>query len=1106
MPSKGGNKSLPGTTLRPKTKQVKISGPRSVGGSFDVMNDGEGERSQDTRLAKLKNRLAATRNLRRRVDENPDIRRSSGGGEQTKVAVSELEKLAQKSGRNTADERFRVMPDYAYTNTKFNREELRKEMNMSSSYFHDLRPKTDNGVGSFYVEVLQCFGIPRPDLLKETSAFCISVCGSYAFKTDVMPPVANPMWLSKMRRACIFSFKEAFARVSVGVFAKTDFGNHKDAFIGRVVFDISRCRPGCTYDVTLPLRQSSQVYSKQQCGAIRLRFHLEYHNERAALLSYLPRKMPRFHPNDEVTVRCCDNKAFQNVARVVHGNDMPSKFSMKLVKATMREIELARIHITRYIRRRELRDTMQWRYPVISCFIFVAWMHSIYYGSFRFLPGHFVTYLLMHIWKNYAFYAIDGQHDKGFSSPTWEEMCGALIFGNSERKVISPLEMERKDPDQVKSALSFFDPNSPEHTTSLQDIANALRDGVKRTDDKYSYFRTLKTFVGTDAVDFLVDNGFAESRREAIDIGIRLQKDLRLFEHVSRKYDFKDADLYYVFLNFDTSEYVFKTHKPWFKRWFRFIGFSRSIPLTDTEAHWEMPFTTGKDHPSLTIKESLIIRSKESRNLLQTMQKKEEEEDAADLGVTAFVEETNHSILPALPKVPNITGIVGHPILPKVPNLTGIVGNSSNQKKKTPERKMSDMSFARLSKSSATSTRTVDFEIKLEKDDYDRDWSMREFDEPEYEIKVLTSPPNQDITFIKRADRKVADALVESRYKTHQMFGHFFNDRSYKLTLRKDKQGKEQSSNFKRRRTTLNSVSSKRNNIFSSMIPRSNIRKPSPLLKNLKKQVDPENEEMISLTMRKDEYDRLLQLNKYSHTNVIVSKISTIIQPLVEMAQLFLCVIRALFNIFTWRDPFLTFWVAIFGSFLVVMLHIFPWRVALGVLGIWFVGPQNWLMRLLRERKIGVQPDDFNTVIKMRRHKTRVESSEDDAQAYFSSYAPDNRPVREAHFDTSDCKEVAVPYTRLNYRRFYDWPPEPEYARVWKCDAPLNDPLAESILEDDAFDLYNGGYGDDVSVRGTGWKRRAKGLVKGVARGKVKNMNLRKREPKLEPLHENPIK
>jgi hypothetical protein len=48
----------------------------------------------------------------------------------------------------------------------------------------------------------------------------------------------------------------------------------------------------------------------------------------------------------------------------------------------------------------------------------------------------------------------------------------------------------------------------------------------------------------------------------------------------------------------------------------------------------------------------------------------------------------------------------------------------------------------------------------------------------------------------------------------------------------------------------------------------------------------------------------------------------------------------------------------------------------------------------------------------------------------------------------------------LKYQRFYDWPPELEYARVDPCDAPESDPAPESDLvahlEADENDIYDG--------------------------------------------------
>ena len=234
----------------------------------------------------------------------------------TKLSVSEIEMLAQKRGANTEIERFAVFPSYAYPKTKFNREELRREMNKPSYYYHDLRPaplmsknpekyKPRPLIGYVNMEILQCFGIPKIGVRTETSAFCVIVCQDKAFKTDTMPHVANPMWLSKMRRACIFPLYEAYARVYLGVFGRVEASNSRDLFIGRVVLDVSRLRPGSTYDVTLPLRQSNQVYARQKCGSIRFRIHLTWLDERAALLSYLPKNptSPNFEPHDTVTIK-----------------------------------------------------------------------------------------------------------------------------------------------------------------------------------------------------------------------------------------------------------------------------------------------------------------------------------------------------------------------------------------------------------------------------------------------------------------------------------------------------------------------------------------------------------------------------------------------------------------------------------------------------------------------------------------------------------------------------------------------------------------------------------------------------------------------------------
>lgn len=103
----------------------------------------------------------------------------------------------------------------------------------------------------------------------------------------------------------------------------------------------------------------------------------------------------------------------------------------------------------------------------------------------------------------------------------------------------------------------------------------------------------------------------------------------------------------------------------------------------------------------------------------------------------------------------------------------------------------------------------------------------------------------------------------------------------------------------------------------------------------------------------------------------------------------FIFVLRAIYNLFTWRDPYLCFWISFLGPFVVMLLHFFPWRIVMGVAGILVVGPQNWVLRILREKE-KIQPPD------------------PDSQLMFAN-------------------------------RFYDWPPEPHFARV-KVDSRVIDP------------------------------------------------------------------
>jgi hypothetical protein len=67
---------------------------------------------------------------------------------------------------------FRVVPTYAYPHRWMTSAELREEMILPSSHFHDLSLPSKRGqeIGTLKVEVLQCLGLPKLDMASETDA------------------------------------------------------------------------------------------------------------------------------------------------------------------------------------------------------------------------------------------------------------------------------------------------------------------------------------------------------------------------------------------------------------------------------------------------------------------------------------------------------------------------------------------------------------------------------------------------------------------------------------------------------------------------------------------------------------------------------------------------------------------------------------------------------------------------------------------------------------------------------------------------------------------------------------------------------------------------
>lgn len=866
-----------------------------------------------------------------------------------------------------------------------------EDANRPSLEFHDLRISgSRKEIGLLKLEIIQCFGLPKLDALGETDAYGLAVCGSYAFRTTVIPESANPVWSSHSRRACVFPVFQAYTRLFVGVFDE-DGESDRDDFAGRVVIDLARLRPNSEYDVILPLRQSAHVYMKRPRGNIRLRLNMEWHSERKAILSYLPEKLS-FKP-EPLTVACRDRKAFQTVAMTVHGTHLPGRFSLKMVKGLIREMTFTQVHVLRYLRKRELRDLVTWKYPIISCFVFLAWMHSVYRGTVKYIPGHFLTFLLLHLWKNYAQFVVNNSTE--FVQPTWEELFGALVLG---RNFIQPLRLSSSLSPARSQTLGLKPSEGLRSQTSraevsLYDIAIALRDGVPMKKR-----RSRLTFRGRDAVDFLVDENFAETRQDAVQLGRDLAAKLRLFEHIDQKYPFRDERTHYHFLN--ESPVVSSTPRPWGRSLLSSLGFLRPKPAIDVAM--DMPFAPGSKYPRITVDGGMVRRSRRNSYRLNRS-------DSEDFDVTE--------------------------------GLGLDSGDNSIQGQHDEDNNCEDEFFSNTARC------------------FDESTPSQSCEHDGMHTVSLKPPPDQDIDVVAKADKPVAAVLGEVRNEVHGYLLNLFNDRAFVLKstpLNNDTRQRlpdvsERESRLQKflKRTTHNEGGRRVKTAVGAFEKVDSIRKVTATLSDMAPS-SPRKAKRFSLRGRsqevntRSELEKLLKIGSASSSNPWISKLGVVLQPMVEIAMAFLSIFRSGYNLFTWRDPILSFLVSFVGPLAIILLHLFPWRLALGLFGLVALGPQHLLFRLWNERN-GIPPSpDLDKVVSGSNWSSSLRSNGDRYNeptfSHKRGYATED--------GKDDLRHVAVPHSQLMYNhRFYDWPPEPQYCRVAK---PTSTSLANTSPPQDA--------------------------------------------------------
>ncbi|GKY95222.1 hypothetical protein MPSEU_000485200 [Mayamaea pseudoterrestris] len=965
---------------------------------------------------------------------------------------------------SSKNKEYRVHPRYAYPHRWMTRQEMMEEMSLTSEIFHDLRMPCNKQkeIGSLKVEVLQCFGLPKLDRTADTDGIVYLVCGSYAFATDVIPNNANPMWLRKSKRACNIPLFHAFARLYVGVF-DDDTGRTKDEFAGRVVLDLARLRPGSTYDVTLPLRLSAHVYSRRRRGAIRLRLSLRWHAERDALMSYIPQRIhiplpQNSRPNTDVSVLCSDPKAFRNIAITIHGAHLPGKFTFHQMRATIREINYTRKYIFTLLRL-WIRETRHWHFPTFSAFVFLSWMHCVYANTFALVPAYIVSYFCLVLTKNYVKYSIDGPNNRGFIPPAWEELFMALIRGGDPNyHAIESLELglqatslshcqaieELGDgivnaSNSLRNTLLSIDYKAKTHVPQgkllfrllglLQDSDDAF---ISAEDNHlefpfadgdikhYPPFTVKEALVGRNGADL-------EGRQESIDEGASAIGDrrvetngkgeIRLIPRLPKRLEIEITDL----MRKDSSGMNDRDEEE--------IKFNprRAVLASGKHVIASVSRPTKRTVKDMTGAGFSIAKTaaKSSLQAATTVAK-----TAGEFGEMTGL---HHVVTPVTSTIQ--TGYQG------VNTLIGPVGRSGHKLLRSslkwdggddPLRELQakiaiEVAAAAKARSSSGSDGKYDLNGSLPQDALvgTKGYSALLLKNSHSDVApatngvqdlaaitstaanqekfdVLDQPvvgkwPEQNVDVEgPSTGRKLTDDLQEIKDRIQDLTWHLFDDKIYVIKNREALYFGEAKKPEKRRTT---------------------------------RRID-------------KDLDKLMKVGQYSHNNPFVARMGQYVEPIIGAATSFLCLFRASFNVMTWRDPLLTFWISLVSGVSAIILFVFPWRLFLFGLGMFLVGPHLWALRLLREK--GYLPPA----------KKKKKKQEDE----FETGVPSGQPVftakdrksgcnmsKSVKFDPREVHRIVVPYSPLIYNRFYDWPPEPQYAQV-KRDAVYDSSMRRAAV------------------------------------------------------------
>jgi len=663
----------------------------------------------------------------------------------------------------------------------------------------------------------------------------------------------------------------------VGVFDDNGSGFHDD-FVGRVVLDIARLRPQSTYDITLPLRKYRNNYARTRRGAIQLRIRLDWNSERDALLSYLRCPIPKKQNGRLVpttTIACADFKGFRNVAVTCRGRILPGKYNKQMERGVKRELKLYKIIIKITIKK-IVKDTVMYKHPPISLFVFTAWMNCVQTSSFYLVPPYTVLTMIFLLMYNYTQVVLNPEYHNGYQPLTIWEMLLALLLGSSGQKsYMKPLDNER--------AL-MVPKNFSGRTVATKETKESYSGHSSSNLDHMEF-----PFSDKDRYPKIsVQNSLVKSKKLKLKIKKVVRKGKTVISGEASVYNELSEDDDVV------------------------DGSSDSDDENNSEV-----VTISKS--AAKVKEKKIKKKKGIRRLL-SKQKRDKHNDHTEAGVDDNI--------------------------PGDDDSGGGGGNDSE-----------DINISKPARKSGVESNHVEsYEVKEGNPDEDdrndigvADDDKDENEQPSLNQKRILSHASQKqrVSIFAVESIEIAEqSLPEIGYELSDDDEDSLYDEVYKCDETRSQAYWKIVPGGRPLPEQDSTLAVKRSMPFSKELLRAKERLQNKTLRLFDDRIYFVSEDDIVNKTSMESVERHLdnELGIYNYPNPVMKKLAEYLSPILEIMTIGLNFCRVTFNMFMWRDPYLSFWVLLFFVFLFLILLVFPWQLFFFFCGIVLVGPQNWIL------------------------------------------------------------------------------------------------------------------------------------------------------------------